>query len=162
MPTGNPLDDPRLTTAGLFFEAYSGLSSALEQGLAEECDLPAQWFEVLLRLARSPDHRLRMCDLAAQVALSPSGLTRAVDRLEQQGLVTRASCAEDRRVAYASLTAAGLARIEAAVPVHLAHLDEYFTSVLSDEELAQLSSTMRKLRDHVNPGAIPDPALERA
>jgi DNA-binding MarR family transcriptional regulator len=158
----NPLDDPRLTTAGLFIEASSGLTSALERRLAEECDLPVQWFEVMLRLARSPGHRLRMCDLAGQVALSPSGLTRAVDRLEQHGLVTRESCAEDRRVAYASLTAAGLARIEAAVPVHLTHLDEYFTGVLSDEELAQLSSTMRKLRDHVKPGAIPDPELERA
>jgi MarR family transcriptional regulator, 2-MHQ and catechol-resistance regulon repressor len=162
VPTENPLDDPRLTTAGLLFEAHAGLSSALERRLAEECDLPAQWFEVLLRLARSPGHRLRMCDLAAQVALSPSGLTRAVDRLEEAGLVTRNSCPEDRRVSHASLTAAGLARIEAAVPVHLAHLDEYFTSVLTDDELAQLSSTMRKLRDHVNPGAIPGAALERA
>jgi DNA-binding MarR family transcriptional regulator len=162
VPSENPLDDPRLTTAGLFFEASSGLTSALERRLADECDLPLQWFEVMLRLARSPGHRLRMCDLAAQVALSPSGLTRAVDRLERQGLVTRESCPEDRRVAYASLTAAGIARIEAAVPVHLTHLAEYLTGVLSHEELAQLSSTMRKLRDHLNPGAIPDPALERA
>ena len=162
MPAEDVLDDPRLTTAGLFFEAYAGLSSALEQRLAEDCDLPAQWFEVLLRLARSPDHRLRMCDLAAQVALTPSGLTRAVDRLDAAGLVTRNSCEEDRRVSYASLTAAGLARIEAAVPVHLAHLDDYFTGVLSDEELEHLSSTMRKLRDHVKPGAIPEHARERA
>ncbi|HEY7104905.1 MAG TPA: MarR family transcriptional regulator [Acidimicrobiia bacterium] len=162
MPGETPLDDPRLTAAGLFFETHAGLWSALERRLAEECDLPAQWFEVMLRLARSPGHQLRMCDLAAQVALSPSGLTRAVDRLEQAGLVTRNSCPEDRRVSWASLTPAGLARIEAAVPVHLEHLDEYFTSVLSDDELAQLSATMRKLRDHVNPGAIPDASLERA
>jgi DNA-binding MarR family transcriptional regulator len=162
VPSENPLDDPRLVAAGLFFEVSSGLTSALEQRLADECDLPLQWFEVMLRLARSPGHRLRMCDLAAQVALSPSGLTRAVDRLARQGLVTRESCPEDRRVAYASLTAAGIAGIEAAVPVHLAHLDEYLTGVLSHDELAQLSSTMRKLRDHLKPGAIRDPALERA
>jgi DNA-binding MarR family transcriptional regulator len=158
----SPLDDPRLTAAGLLFETYAGLSSALEKRLADECDLPAQWFEIMLRIARSPGHRLRMCDLAAQVALSPSGLTRAIDRLEEAGLVTRNACPEDRRVAWASLTPAGLTRIEDAVPVHLSHLDEYFTSVLSDDELVQLSATMRKLRDHVNPGAIPDPALERA
>jgi DNA-binding MarR family transcriptional regulator len=162
MAPGQPLDDTRLASAGLFFEAYAGLSGALERRLAEECDLPAQWFEVLLRLARSPDHRLRMCDLAAQVALSPSGLTRAVDRLEDAGLVTRQQCPDDRRVAYASLTAAGLARIETAVPAHLAHLDEYFTGVLTDDELAQLTATMRKLRDHVNPGAIPEAHPERA
>jgi len=103
-----------------------------------------------------------MCDLAAQVALSPSGLTRAVDRLESAGYVTRVHCPEDRRVAYAALTNAGLARIEAAVPVHLAHLEEYFVEPLSPEELEQLTATMRKLRDHVNPGAIPGASLERA
>ena len=71
-------------------------------------------------------------------------------------------CPEDRRVAYAALTDAGLARIEAAVPVHLAHLEEYFVEPLSPEELEQLTATMRKLRDHVNPGAIPGASLERA
>jgi DNA-binding MarR family transcriptional regulator len=157
-----PLDDERLTTAGLLFEAHAGLSAALERRLAEDCGLSVQWFELLLRLARSPGHRLRMCDLAAQVALSPSGLTRAVDRLEEAGLVTREHCPEDRRVAYASLTAEGLARIEAAVPVHLGHLDEYFAGVLTPEELEHVAVAMRKVRDHVNPGAVPAPELERA
>lgn len=157
-----PFDDERLTNAGLLFEAHAGLSAALERRLTEECALSVQWFEVLLRLARSPGHRLRMCDLAAQVALSPSGLTRAIDRLEDAQLVVREQCPEDRRVAYASLTAAGLARIEAAVPVHLEHLDEYFVGVLTPEELEQLATTMRKVRDHVNPGAVPDALLERA
>jgi DNA-binding MarR family transcriptional regulator len=162
MPPDAPLDDERLTTAGLLFEANAGLTAALERRLVDECGLTGVWFELLLRLARSPGHRLRMCDLAAQVALSPSGLTRAIDRLDEAGLVVREHCPEDRRVSYASLTPAGLARIEAAVPVHLQHLDEYFVSVLTPEELEQLGATMRKVRDHVNPGAVPDPDLQRA
>ena len=156
--SSTPLDDPRITAAGLFFEAHAGLAAALERRLSEECDLPAQWFEVMLRLARSPGHRLRMCDLAAQVALSPSGLTRAVDRLESAGLVQREQCPEDRRVAYAGLTAAGLERMEAAVPVHLAHLQEYFVDPLTTADLENLTVAMRKLRDHVNPNAIPGAA----
>jgi MarR family transcriptional regulator, 2-MHQ and catechol-resistance regulon repressor len=162
MAPGAPLDDERLTTAGLLFEAHAGLTAALERRLADECGLSVQWFELLLRLARSPGRRLRMCDLAAQVALSPSGLTRAIDRLEEAGLVTREHCPEDRRVSYASLTPEGVARIETAVPVHLGHLDEYFASVLTAEELEQLGVALRKVRDHVNPGAIPAPELERA
>jgi DNA-binding MarR family transcriptional regulator len=157
-----PLDDSRLTAAGLLFEAYAGLSATLERRLAEECDLPAQWFEVMLRLARSPGHRLRMCDLAAQVALSPSGLTRAVDRLEEAGFVTRVNCPEDRRVAYAALTDEGLTRIEQALPVHLGHLEEHFVSALTPDEFEQLAATMRKLRDHVNPGAVTGASLEHA
>ena len=45
--------------------------------------------------------------------------------------MTREQCPEDRRVSYASLTDAGLARIEAALPAHLEHLDEYFVGVLT-------------------------------
>ena len=161
-PLSDALRDERLTAAGLLFEAHAGLSAALERRLADECDLSTQWFEVLLRLARSPGHRLRMCDLANQVALSPSGLTRAVDRLEAAQLVTREQCPEDRRVSYASLTPAGLARIETAVPAHLEHLDEYFVGVLTPEELQQLTAAMRKVRDHVKPGAIPETALDDA
>ena len=86
-PSTDVLHDERLTAAGLLFEAHAGLSSALERKLADDCDLSTQWFELLLRLARSPGHRLRMCELANQVALSPSGLTRAVDRLEEAHLV---------------------------------------------------------------------------
>jgi hypothetical protein len=55
-----------------------------------------------------------------------------------------------------------LARIEAAVPVHLGHLDEYFAGVLTPEELEHVAVAMRKVRDHVNPGAVPAPELERA
>jgi MarR family transcriptional regulator, 2-MHQ and catechol-resistance regulon repressor len=150
----NPvLSDDRLTTAGLFFEAAAGLQGMLEKRLHAEVGLSAQWFEVLLRLARSPEQRLRMCDLAAQVAMSPSGLTRAVDRLVDAGFVTREHCPSDRRVAWAQLTPAGLARLEAAVPVHLSHLDEHFMAPLDAEQRAQLEDLLRLVRDHVNPHA---------
>ena len=66
-----------------------------------------QWFEVLLRLARTPGGRLRMSDLAAQTTLTASGLTRVVDRLEDAGLVKREACPTDRRSTYAVLTAEG-------------------------------------------------------
>jgi DNA-binding MarR family transcriptional regulator len=150
----NPLlDDERLTAAGLLFEASSALMATLERRLGQECGLSVPWFEVLVRLARSPEQRLRMCDLAAQVAMSPSGLTRVVDRLVEAGLVTRQHCPTDRRVAWAQLTPAGLARIEEAVPAHLRHLDELFAAPLTEEQQASLSALLRLVRDHVNPSA---------
>ena len=146
-----PIDDERLTAADLFFETHAGLSRALERSLAET-GLSAQWFEVLLRLARTPGGRLRMCDLAAQVSMSPSGLTRAVDRLEAEGLVRREVCADDRRGAFAALTDNGRARIDRALPAHLEQLERSYTGVLTPAELAQLTAVLRKLREHVHPG----------
>jgi MarR family 2-MHQ and catechol resistance regulon transcriptional repressor len=149
-----PLHDERLTLAGLFFEAHAGLTAVLERRLEAECGLTVQWFEVLLRLARSPEGRLRMSDLTAQVTLTPSGLTRVVDRLEAAGLVVREACPTDRRGFNAVLTKKGKARIETAVPIHLGHLDELFTGVLDAEERAQLEHALRKVRDRLNPCAI--------
>jgi MarR family 2-MHQ and catechol resistance regulon transcriptional repressor len=149
----SPVDDERLTAVGLFLETHAGLTALFERTLAETWQLPDQWFEVLLRLARSPGGALRMSDLAAQVALSPSGLTRAVDRLERAGLVSRASCPSDRRGAYAVIAPRGREVLEEALPRHLADIEEHFTGVLNREELSAFTGALRKLRDHLNPAA---------
>ena len=152
-PTDAGIDHPLLTTAGLFVEAHAGLVLQVGRTLELECGLTTQWFEVLVRLVRSPGHRLRMSDLAAQTTLSASGLTRAVDRMEAAGLVARQACPEDRRSTYATLTDEGEARILAAVPVHLAQLLEIFGSVFTPDELDTYTTLNRRLRDAVNPCA---------
>ena len=139
------LDDDRLTLAGLFFETHAGLTVELGRHLEADSGLTNQWFEVLLRLARSPDGRLRMSDLAKQVIMTPSGLTRAVDRMEAAGLVHRDHCSNDRRVLYAVLTPKGRRRIEGALPRHIEHLDECFSAHLDAADRAALESALRKL-----------------
>lgn len=155
-----PLHDERLTLAGLLFEANAGLTAELERRLEVDCGLTVQWFEVMLRLARSPDHRLRMSDLAAQVTLTPSGLTRAIDRLEAEGYVKREHCPSDRRGLNAVLTAKGLKRVETAVPKHIDHLDELFTGILSASERGALETALRKVRDALNPCATAGAAAQ--
>jgi MarR family transcriptional regulator, 2-MHQ and catechol-resistance regulon repressor len=149
----DPLADERLTTLGLFIEAHAGLTRELERRLERDCGLPVQWFEVLLRLARTPGGQLRMTDLAAQTVLTPSGLTRVVDKLEAAGLVRRQSCASDRRGSFATLTAKGRRRVDVAVPVHLRHIEELLGSALGRAELDELAALLRRVRDAVNPDA---------
>lgn len=148
-----PLDDERLTLAGLFFEAHAGLSATLAQRLEEETGLPPTWFDVLLRLGRSHGHMLRMTDLAEQTTLSPSGLTRVVDKLESEGLVRRKSCPSDRRGQNAVLTARGLKRLEAAVPKHVEHLDAALLNLLDPSDRELLERVLRKIRDTTRPGS---------
>jgi DNA-binding MarR family transcriptional regulator len=88
-----------------------------------------------------------MSELAAQTLLSPSGLTRSVDRLEDAGLVVRETCPEDRRGAFAALTVEGKAVMDEAIPRHVAHLDELLHGVLTLEEEQALEALLRKLRD---------------
>ncbi|MFL6203998.1 MAG: MarR family winged helix-turn-helix transcriptional regulator [Acidimicrobiales bacterium] len=147
------LEHPHLTTSGLFLEAFAGLTGASEARIESASGLSAQWFEVLIRLARSPGHRLRMTELAAQTTLTPSGLTRAVDRIVDAGLVERQACPTDRRSTYAVLTTAGEKRLMQALPAHVAHLEEVFDGVFTRAELDTLTDLLHRLRDATNPCA---------
>ena len=61
-------------------------------------------YGVLVMLSEAPERQLRMCDLANILHLSPSGLTRRLDRLVREGFVTREPWVDDRRVTMASLS----------------------------------------------------------
>jgi MarR family 2-MHQ and catechol resistance regulon transcriptional repressor len=145
-------DDPRITAVGLLAEAFLGLSQKLEQQIAEH-DLKPLEFEVILRLGRSPDASLRMTDLAAQAHITTSGVTRVVDRLEQDGLVRRRACETDRRGSFAQLTEAGQERLEAILPGHLRLIEHWFISRLTDDQLNAMLAGLRTVRDAVNPQA---------
>jgi DNA-binding MarR family transcriptional regulator len=146
------LDDPRITTFGLFAEAYTGLTNRFAVQF-EEHRLSAVEFEVLMRLARSPGNRLRMTDLAGQTSLSTSGVTRVVDRMDRDGLVRREACASDRRSSYAVITSAGRERLDEILPGHLELLQQWFIGQLTPEQLSVLLDSMRAIRDAVNPCA---------
>ncbi|GAA4573547.1 MarR family winged helix-turn-helix transcriptional regulator [Planotetraspora kaengkrachanensis] len=148
----DPFDDPRLTAMGLLAEVSTGLAAQLNKTFSA-AGLSEVDFETLIRLARSPQHKLRMSDLAGQTSLSTSGITRVVDRLEREGLVQRCPCSTDRRASYASLTEAGVNRLTALMPQHLEDIDTWFTSLLAPEQLATFLETLRTIRDVVRPCA---------
>lgn len=142
-----------ITLAGLVLETAAGLQRSVSPLLERKFDLAGQDFEILIRLARSPGDRLRMSDLASQTALTPSGLTRAVDRLSEAGLVRREACPEDRRGAFAALTEAGSERMAAALDHHRCQLHFVLDGALQPDEEQTLIALLRRLRDRVNPGA---------
>lgn len=145
-------DDPRLTAMGLLIEVCGGLTARLDPVHARH-GLSGKDFDTLIRLARSPEQRLRMSDLAAQTSLSTSGATRVVDRLERQGLVRRQSVPGDRRSSYARLTDTGASRLRADVPGVLDTVERWFTGVLGPQQLEALLAGLHTVRETVRPGA---------
>ena len=141
------LADDRITLAGLLFEAAAAVTCQTVPTL-EAHGLSPQWFEALLRLARSPEGRLRMSDLAAgMTSISPSGLTRVVDRLEAAGLVRREQCPTDRRSAYAAITDAGRDRLQDVLPEHVDDLQRAYIGLFSEREARTLEKLLRRVRD---------------
>jgi len=146
------LDDERLTTVGLLFESAAGLRRLFlnqrETMVSTPGSPPIHSFDILIRLARSEGGQLRMSELASQASLTPSGLTRAVDRLERQGLVERHVCPEDRRGSFAHLTPAGQDLMAATLPDHIAQVESVLDELFTPEEEAQFTSTLRRIRDY--------------
>lgn len=141
------LDDTLVDAFGMLIEADAEVSNAVSIGLKRSVDLPLPWIGVLIRLARSPQRRMRMSELARDMTMSNSGLTRLVDRIEAAGHVTREACADDRRGLHAVLTRTGMDKVAAAVPGHVEDLQSIIGSSLSPDEVTELTELLRRVRD---------------
>ena len=125
----------------------SALLRDYETEMEESQGLALSWYDVLVQLSVSPDGRLRMQALADSVALTRSGLTRLVDRMEQAGLIRRDHSPEDRRGYYATITEEGLEVFQRARPVHRRGIQEHFTRHLDDADFHALRDLLDKVRE---------------
>ncbi len=128
---------------------HTALVKALDAELAEAHDLPLSSYEVLITLESAPNRKRRMAELADSVLLSRSGMTRLVDRLEQNGLLTRDTCTDDGRGCYAVLTDKGAEVLAEARPTHLGGVRERFLAYFSEDELQRFARAWER----VLPGA---------
>jgi DNA-binding MarR family transcriptional regulator len=124
------------------------LAAALEADLVPH-GLTMGDYEVLVWLSEAELNRMRMCDLAQALQLSPSGLTRRLDGMVKAGWVERASCAHDRRVMYAHLTTTGREKMEAAAPVHVESVRRHVLEPLGADGVQQLGDVFGRIRTHL-------------
>jgi DNA-binding MarR family transcriptional regulator len=140
-----PLDEREMSAWHALIRSHNRVMRRLEAELEAEQGLSLPAYEVLAHLSEAPDRRLRMSELAVHAVLSPSGLTRLIDKLAREGLVCRHRCEADARVIYAVLTPSGLARLEAAYPVHLRGVREHFLDHLSAQQCEALADALGDL-----------------
>jgi DNA-binding MarR family transcriptional regulator len=119
-PTPSPLTAEEEKLWRAFSRVILLAPRALEGDLLRAARLTYAEYYVLVYLSEQPDRTLRMNNLSDLNALSPSGMSRVVQRLAKEGLIERRRSTEDGRGQVAILTADGLRRLEAAWPTHLA------------------------------------------
>ncbi len=112
------LDSEEMGAWRAYIETVFELNAALEADLAEH-GLTVGDYQVLVFLSEAEGLAMRMCDLAIQLQLSPSGLTRRLDGLVRAGVVERRPSETDRRVMLAVLTRKGSAALAKAAPTHV-------------------------------------------
>ncbi len=143
---GSSMFDKRIDTFGRLLEVRARLDRELGQSLEESHDLSHTWFEVLLRIGRANEERLKMCDLANEIALTTGGVTRLVDRMVDAGYILRVPSPSDRRVQFIELTDTGRTLLEDACATHLGDLEDQMFSRLTIREAEQLDALLEKLR----------------
>jgi DNA-binding MarR family transcriptional regulator len=88
-----------------------------------------------------------MNELADGILLTRGGVTRLIERLEQDGLVERDQCISDGRGTEAILTEAGLERLRAASKVHLRGIEAYYMDRVAPQDQATVGRVMRDVAD---------------
>ncbi len=124
---------------------HTELTRRMDAHLREAHGLSLREYEVLLALSDAPGSRLRRVDLAEKVLLTQGGVTRLLDSLERDGLVSRGASATDRRVVFAELTGIGRRRLTAARRTHHEDINALFTTCFDAAELAALDGLLARL-----------------
>src|SRR3954454_6574351 len=88
-------------------ERHATVSCALERALVEQHQIGLSEFETVDRLVDANCGKYRMSDLAGGIHLSQSALSRAVARVQRDGLAERSLCRDDRRAMFVCLTDQG-------------------------------------------------------
>jgi DNA-binding MarR family transcriptional regulator len=142
---GERLSVTELRAWQALLHAHHEVTATLDRELRDEHGLSFSEYDVLLRLARAPGRALRMSELAERVLLSPSGLTRLVDRLAARRLVERRTESGDGRVFLAALTERGLEELRRAARTHLRGIRQHFTGRLTETQLRNVASGLETI-----------------
>ncbi|MDI9901417.1 MarR family transcriptional regulator [Rhodococcus sp. IEGM 1409] len=103
-------------------------------------------YDVLFTLSLAPRNCLRLHDLNREILLSQPSLSRLVERLEGEGLVSRSVDPRDRRGTIVQLTEAGAALQKSVGRRHAASIRRHVGPALDTDELRLLAELCTRLR----------------
>lgn len=122
--------------------ANTHINEYLDEAL-RQFNLSLPEYEVLVRLSESPNHTVRMGELASSVGHSRSRLTHTVKRMEKMGLVSRTSCDSDGRGVQATMTEEGYDLLKRAAPHHVDSVRRVFVDAIDPDDYLALGRAMQ-------------------
>jgi DNA-binding MarR family transcriptional regulator len=128
-----------------FQRAYATTTHALERASETRGGLPLGEHSLLVQIARGPEFGVRPTDLVPRSLLTKSGITRALDRLERDGLLERRTCPSDKRGFLVVLTPKGRRLVRRSAPSHIRAIARHFADQLTTDELAVLTTALERV-----------------
>ena len=143
------LDDDQQRAWRQLLSMIMELPAALERDLHRTTGLTTFEYVVLANLSEADDRTLRMSELASRANCSLSRLSHVVRRLEDDGLVIKRVSADDGRVSVVELTKAGMRRVVAVAPLHVAKVRELVVEPLTKTDLIRLGKAAKAIADRI-------------
>jgi len=145
------MDEDQLAAWRAFLTAHARVTRAISADLAAAGLPDLSWYVLLYALYRAPGRSLRVNELAGAVALSATGMSRFVDRVERAGCVRRAPDPDDRRALRVELTEEGIALLRRMWPVYEAGIATHFAAHLgrSAARMHTMLDAMARADKHV-------------
>lgn len=125
--------------------AREAVFGAIEQELKAGGCPPLAWYDVLLELARAKDGRLRPFEIERQTLLAQYNLSRLLDRLEKEGLVTREPCEDDARGQWVVVSEKGRATQARTWKVYARAIQKHVGERLDDKQATALAELLGRL-----------------
>src|SRR3954468_14016268 len=133
-----------------FLNAHAQVTRRISRDL-NEAGLPdLSWYDLLWALYKQPERALRVNELAREVVLSPTAMSRFVDRVEKEGYVRREPDPRDRRALQIVLTDAGIDLLREMWPVYARGIEAHFAAHLQRSP-ARLREMLIRMADSARP-----------
>jgi len=126
-------------------KARQHLAEKVEEKLKKKGLPPYSWYDVLFELEKAPEGSLRLNDLGEKVQLNKYNVTRLIDRLEKDGLVSRDACPVDGRGKLACITGKGRIMRQKMWPVYYSVIKDFFLSQFNSSQLKELIDSVEKI-----------------
>jgi DNA-binding MarR family transcriptional regulator len=126
-------------------ETHERIVRELDRELVKEHRLPLKTFETLIQIAHAPEGEIAISDLAEQVMLSPSRMSRLVMELEEDGLVERRRNPSDARSTFTAISTRGMDRLAEAAPTYLTTVRRLLVDRLTKAQVADLAAMWDRL-----------------
>lgn len=152
MPQEPWLTDDQQSVWRTYLAMNAALLEIIERDMQQMGGMPMAYYLVMAMLSETPEHTLRMTQLALASQMSASRLSHAVARLEEQGWVTRTPDLHDKRGQLATLTEAGYEQLVAVSPTHAETVRHAMFDPLSDVQLNEFGQICRLVLDAIQAG----------
>jgi DNA-binding MarR family transcriptional regulator len=130
-----------------FMRAGLAMTRAMDKDAEATGRLQFSEHHILAILNEGPPQGVRPTDLAERSALTKSGLTRAIDRLESQNLIERRPCPVDARGQLIVMTARGRRVLRRSAPEHFRSIARHFADHLTDREVDVVTTALERVAE---------------